>query len=79
MLLVTSPGLPFRGYKVIHGWELHLQGLGVCGSDQTVNQGQLPPILDLDMVIKCLKALPDLVMPTGCLLCSATERALGSM
>ena len=40
-LPVTSPGIPVRSYKVIHGWWLPLLGLGLHRRGQAVYQGQL--------------------------------------
>ena len=51
-LPVTSPGIPVRSYKVIHGWWLPLLDLGLHRRGQAVYQGQLPPVLGLGKVSK---------------------------
>jgi hypothetical protein len=74
-----QPQATYSDYKEIHGWELPLLNLVEHGSEQAVNQGWLPPVLGLRQVSKNPKAPQDFPLSAGCLLGSATEKALGIM
>lgn len=59
-LPVTGPELPGRYYKSVCAWLLPLLDLEACWGGLTVEQGWLPPVLDLGQLNKRHRAALDL-------------------